>query len=84
MLCCHPIIGMLSEYDNINGTEYINTLQCYLDNQMNAIITAKELFIHRSTMNYRLNRIKELCGLDWKDKELIFYLRLSLKIFQQK
>ena len=82
-LCCHPHIQVLWSYDADNGTEYIKTLRCFLENHMNIIETARELFIHRSTMIYRLTRLKELCGIDWKDKKLIFYLMLSLKILSE-
>ena len=80
MLCCHPAVRLLSAYDAENKTEYVKTLRCFLGNQMNIIETARELFIHRSTMIYRLGRIKELTGIDWKDEELVFYLILSLKM----
>jgi purine catabolism regulator len=47
---------------------------------MNAIKTAADLFIHRSTMNYRLERIKELTGIDFKDPDKVLYLSISMHL----
>lgn len=42
--------------------------------------TAKALFIHRNTLEYRLNRISELTGLDLGnfDDRLLLYVALQL------
>ena len=39
---------------------YMRTLRTYLDLHLNAVATAKALFIHRSTLLYRLDKIKAL------------------------
>jgi Regulator of polyketide synthase expression len=38
------------------GADYWRTLEVYLDHEMNASQTARELFIHRTTLQNRLNR----------------------------
>lgn len=78
---CAKELTILEEYDSKNHSDYLLTLRVYLNNQMNAVQTAKELFIHRSTMMYRLERIKELTNLNLKDPTEILYLQLSLKLF---
>ncbi|MEM5816471.1 helix-turn-helix domain-containing protein [Desulfitobacterium hafniense] len=35
-------------------------MQVYVNNKLNAVQTAKDLFIHRSTMTYQLERIKDI------------------------
>ncbi len=77
---CAPEILTLYNYDRENQTELLPTLRKYIDNQMNAIKTASELFIHRSTIVYRLERIKELTGIDFKNAEEALYLNISLKL----
>lgn len=72
-------IRTLIEYDKTNGTSYIETLRHYLDNQMNIAKTTRELFIHRSTMLYRLSRIEKLAHIDWNDAGEVLYLRVSLQ-----
>jgi carbohydrate diacid regulator len=40
-----------------------NTIKSLLDNNLNVTSTAKTLFIHRNTLVYRLEKLKELTGL---------------------
>lgn len=77
---CAPELLDLRNYDNKNQTEFLRTLQVYIDNQMNAIKTANILFIHRATMVYRLDRIKELTGIDFKDPLKILHLSISFHL----
>mgnify|MGYP000847676764 CR=1 FL=1 len=77
---CAPEILLLSEYDRAHGSELLPTLKAYLRNNMNAVKTAKELFIHRSTMVYRLERIEELTGLDYRDPRKVLHLLISLEL----
>ncbi|ACL19169.1 putative transcriptional regulator, PucR family [Desulfitobacterium hafniense DCB-2] len=79
-LCSPKIIG-LDSYDRANSSDYLHTLKVYLDNQMNAVKTAKDLFIHRATMVNRLERIKELAGINFKDPDDILYIKISIRLF---
>lgn len=51
-----PLID-ISDSSNLNLLE---TLKCYLTNDCNLLKSADELFIHRNTLIYRLNKIKEV------------------------
>lgn len=42
---------------------YLHTLQEYFENEMSLKETADALFLHRNTLLFRLNRIKEITGL---------------------
>ncbi len=77
---CAPEILTLYQYDQVNGSNYLQTLKGYLDNQMNAVKTAKELYIHRATMVYRLERIRELTGIDFKDSNKLLQLIISTNL----
>ncbi len=77
---CAPEILALHQYDKANSSNYLHTLNVYLRNQMNAVKTAKELYIHRATMVYRLDRIRELTGIDFKDPEKILHLTISTNL----
>jgi sugar diacid utilization regulator len=57
-------IAPLIAYDEQYGTELVMTLETFLDNDGSMAATYKELFTHRHTIRYRLERIKELTGLD--------------------
>ena len=45
----------------------------------NVMQTARELFIHRNTLLYRLDRIRELGGFDLDDAETRLKLQLALR-----
>ena len=55
------------------------TVEAYLDNDGNVAATAKQLFTHRHTIRYRLERVKELCGHDVSATEGREKLGLGLK-----
>lgn len=73
----HPAIDVLGKYDILNGGGFERTLYVYLRNDMNLAETAQRLNIHRNTLKYRLKRIRELTGLDFKDRGDREYLMLS-------
>jgi DNA-binding PucR family transcriptional regulator len=55
-----PLIG----YDEQYETELVRTLETFLDEDANVARTAERLFTHRHTIRYRLERVRELTGLD--------------------
>lgn len=70
----------LKEYSMRSSVDYWNTLRVYLDNEMNATKTAKDLFLHRSTLLQRLDRIKAVLEQDLSSPEERLYLRICLHI----
>ena len=72
-------IEPLSAYDDQYETELVMTVEAYLDNDGNVAATAKQLFTHRHTIRYRLERVKELCGHDVSATEGREKLGLGLK-----
>ncbi|QXM05383.1 CdaR family transcriptional regulator [Crassaminicella indica] len=56
----------LSKYaKKIKGKdELINTIKGLIKNNMNLKKTAKDLYVHRNTIIFRVNKIKELLGVD--------------------
>ena len=69
----------LMEYDEQHHTNLIQTLDTYFKNNQNSIPTARELFVHRNTLLYRLERISEVLGLDFSNSEQILIIQLALK-----
>ncbi|MDR1781637.1 MAG: helix-turn-helix domain-containing protein [Bacilli bacterium] len=41
-----------------------NTVFAYLDNNLNSLQTAKDMYIHRNTLSYRLNRFEFVTGIN--------------------
>ncbi len=72
-------IQPLSGYDEQYETELVRTVEAYLDNDGNVTATAKQLFTHRHTIRYRLERARELCGHDVSATEGREKLGLGLK-----
>ncbi|HEV7771431.1 MAG TPA: helix-turn-helix domain-containing protein [Solirubrobacterales bacterium] len=69
----------LAGYDEQYETELVATVEAYLDNDGNVAATAKQLFTHRHTVRYRLERVRELCGHDVSATEGREKLGLGLK-----
>ncbi|HEU4944873.1 MAG TPA: helix-turn-helix domain-containing protein [Solirubrobacterales bacterium] len=72
-------VAPLVAYDEQYETELVTTVEAYLDNDGNVAATAKQLFTHRHTIRYRLERVKELCGHDVSATEGREKLGLGLK-----
>ena len=76
LLCSQKLID-LRNYDRANRTDLYNTLRIYLELERNVLQTAKKLFIHRSTLFYRLERIGRIADVDLDDAHTRLVLRLS-------
>jgi purine catabolism regulator len=57
-------IGKLSLYDKENGTDLVTTFYYYLATGGSLIETANRLYVHRNSVKYRMDRIKEISGVD--------------------
>ena len=66
---CHREAVRIFDYDLANGTELLLTLETYLRQNKSLKAAAEELFIHRSTMTYRLGCIDKLAKIDYDDSK---------------
>jgi sugar diacid utilization regulator len=69
----------LVAYDEQYETELVATVEAYLENDGNVAATAQQLYTHRHTIRYRLERARELCGHDVTATEGREKLGLGLK-----
>lgn len=69
-------------YDSRYGTELVQTLITYLGNDASTVRTAGDLFAHRHTIRYRLDRVSELTGLDVDKSADRERLTLGIKAMQ--
>jgi sugar diacid utilization regulator len=69
-------------YDSRYGTDLVQTLTTYLENDASTVRTAGDLFAHRHTIRYRLDRVGELAGLDVDKSEDRERLTLGIKAMQ--
>jgi hypothetical protein len=81
-MICDKRLLKLKEYDDQHHQDLYHTLYVYLKNNLRSVNAAKELFIHRSTFLYRIERIKEITGISPETKEDQWYLMLSYKLLE--
>ena len=68
------------EEDDIR--EYKELIDCFIKHNGSIKATSQELFIHKNTLQYRLNKLKELTGYDPRSIDGIIVLFLSFLIYQ--
>jgi sugar diacid utilization regulator len=69
----------LVAYDDQYETDLVQTVEAFLDADGNVAGTAQRLFTHRHTIRYRLERVRELTGLDVGSTDGREKLSLGLK-----
>jgi sugar diacid utilization regulator len=74
-------IGALLEYDSRHHSGLLITLAQYFDSGCNIDRAAAELSVHRSTLKYRLKRIRELLGRDLNDGPTRLNLHLATRVW---
>ena len=72
-------LGSLLDYDARRKAELVRTLTQYLEHGGNYDATAAELSVHKSTLKYRLQRIRELTGVELNDPDVHFNLQLATR-----
>jgi sugar diacid utilization regulator len=72
----------LVRYDNQYRSDLLGTLEEYLASDCNMNATARSIFAHRHTVAYRLERVKELTGLDPQISEDRERLGLGIKAYR--
>lgn len=71
-------IVALSRLDEQKRTNYLKTLSAWLENDCHISATARCLFLDRSTLNYRLQKIESLLSFDLNSESSLRSLKLSL------
>lgn len=66
--------------DKAKKTDDVALLRAYLDNDRNVARTIRELFMHRNTFLYRLEKIKATLGVDLNDPDTRLALQVALRI----
>jgi DNA-binding PucR family transcriptional regulator len=72
----------LVRYDDQYRSDLLGTLEEYLARDCNMNATARAIFAHRHTVAYRLDRVKELTGLDPQISEDRERLGLGIKAYR--
>lgn len=81
---CTTTLGPLAYPTSESNRELRQTLKVYLDNQCRITETADELFIHRNTVKYRINKCDTLFGQSIEEPLISLQLRLALLLSSDK
>ena len=73
----------LIEYDKKKQSDLVNTLYIYLRNEMNVTRTAEAVYLHRSSVLKRLNKIEKQFGIDLSDPDNRLHLQICLKLLKK-
>ena len=65
--------------------EILHTATVFLDNNLNVSETARQLYIHRNTLVYRIEKLKSATGLDVRvfDDALTFKIATMVSSYMQ-
>lgn len=77
----NPYLARVRELARSHPT-LLETLEAYLDRGANAVQTARDLYLHRSTLLYRLRRASELLEVNLADPEVSLNLHVALKAYR--
>ncbi|MEU5119915.1 PucR family transcriptional regulator [Streptomyces asoensis] len=75
-------LGQLIDYDSRHRTAMVKTLSRYFDCGGNYDETAESLAIHRSTLRYRLQRIRDISGNDLANVEDRLNLQVATRVWK--
>ena len=75
-----PCIADLHDLDIQKGSEFVKTLFCYVRHSQDITATANAMHVHYNTLKYRINRIREITGVDLEDPEVIFRIMLAERV----
>lgn len=71
----------LVEYDKQKGTNLVETLRKYFECGRNLKKVSEEMYTHYNTITYRMNRIKEITGINFDNYDDKLNLEISIKIY---
>lgn len=75
-------LGPLLQQDKGNHQGHLlETLSAYLDNNLNLAVTSRDLFIHRNTLLYRIEKIEGFLGYSLNTPHVVLSLQLAIKFF---
>lgn len=72
------LLGPLEEYDRRYRGDLVKTLGVFFRSNANASEAAERLYLHRNSLNYRLERIQQVTGLDLRNPDARLALQLGL------
>ena len=75
-------LGALLDYDAVHGARLVSTLADFLECGGGYDAAAASLAVHRSTLKYRLKRIREVSGHDLSVPDIQFNLQMATRAWR--
>jgi DNA-binding PucR family transcriptional regulator len=72
------LVEPLEKHDRERNTDLVRTLRVFFASGTNASATADRMLLHRNSIPYRLERVRELTGLDFRDHRARLAMQLGL------
>jgi DNA-binding PucR family transcriptional regulator/putative methionine-R-sulfoxide reductase with GAF domain len=73
-------LGALYEHEGSHGSQLVSTLRAYLEADGHHATIAEKCHIHKSTVKYRLGRLRDVLGRSLGDPDVRFELRLAFAL----
>ena len=79
---CELFLKEVFKKGSIDSLEHetLFTIQKFFENNLNVSETARNLFVHRNTLVYRLEKIKKITGLDLREFEQAIVFKVALMV----
>lgn len=85
---CKLFLKEVFKEDSFNclDAETLLTIQKFFENNLNVSETSRQLYVHRNTLVYRLDKIQKLTGLDIRkfDDAIIFKVSMLVRKYLEK
>ncbi len=72
-------VRRLIELDKVRGTHDAYLLKTFLDNDRNIAKTVRECYVHRNTLLYRIDKIKEALDADLDEPDVRLSIQIALR-----
>lgn len=74
----------LIKFDDLNDTDYVDVLRCYLEFNGSVKEVAARLFYHRNTINYKIKKIEEILECNLSELEIRLKLIVAFMLLDIK
>lgn len=78
----YPPLMELIDYDRANGSSLVDTLYEYLKDSKNPKAVYEKLYIHKNTLYYRLDKIKQIMGVNYEAADVQMKINLTFAILE--
>ena len=78
------VLGELIDYDEKENTDYLDILKAFFENECSIVHTAQAMYCHKNTMNYKMNKVKEILGYDIMSNENRTRIMVALYLMKMR